>query len=207
MQLNHRPTKVLITGRSGSGKSTYFTRLVLQSRYHYRFVFDHEAEFQARTKYPAATVPEELSVQLASRRLVLYDPAAMFPGKTAEAFAFFCEWAFEICDRLPGTKLFACDELQKLTGTAQVPWEFACILETGRRRGIDLVCISQAPNLVHNRVRNSLTECVTFAHNDENAIAFLEDVGFEAERIRGLAAGQFLSRNLVNGAVETGRVF
>jgi ABC-type polar amino acid transport system ATPase subunit len=146
--------KILITGRSGSGKSTYFTRLVLQSRYHYRFVFDHEAEFQQRTKYPAATSAAELSEQLAGRRLVIFDPAELFPGRTPEAFQ-----------------------------------------------------ISQAPNLIHNRVRNSLTECVTFVHNDENAIVFLEDVGFDPERIRNLSPGEFIARSLVDGTEDRGKVF
>jgi hypothetical protein len=207
MQLTHRPTKLLITGRSGTGKSTYFTRFVLGSRYHFRFVFDHEGEFQQRTRYPAAVTQEDLVNHLDARRMVIFDPAAMFPGRTQEAFAFFCEWVFVVCEHLPGRKLFACDELQKLTGTAAVSWEFACILETGRRRGIDLAMISQAPNLIHNRVRNSLTECVTFVHNDANAVQFLLDVGFGEEDVRNLAPGAFICRDLVTQTKETGRVF
>lgn len=207
MLLHHRPTKVLITGRSGSGKSTYFTRFVERSRYAWRFIFDHEGEFAARTRRPAALDAATMAGQLGQTRQVVYDPARMFPGRTLEAFAFFCEWCFEIAERLPGKKLFSCDELQKLTGTNQVSWELSCLLETGRRRGIDLVMISQAPNLIHNRIRNSLTECVTFVHNDGNAVKFLEEVGFDAERIRHLAPGQYLCRSLVTGAEEAGRVF
>jgi GTPase SAR1 family protein len=205
MDLAHRPTKVLITGKSGSGKSTYYTRFV-QNTEAKRFIFDHEGEFAFRTGLKAATGAREL-LDRVSRPYVIFDPVEMFPGDTEAGFAFFCQWSFEMGSRLPGTKLFACDELQKLGGTNTVPWELALLLETGRRHSIDTVFIAQQPNLIHNRIRNQLTEVVSFAQLDDNAIHFLADVGFKEDELRALQPGQYVVRNLNSGAESRGRIF
>jgi ABC-type dipeptide/oligopeptide/nickel transport system ATPase component len=207
MQLAHRPTKLLITGKSGSGKSTYFTRFVTSWPAAWRFIYDHEGEFAQRTGLPAAHTPREMLEHLSARRWVIFDPAAAFPGDVQRGFAFFSEWAFSVSQRLQGKKLFCCDELQKLTGTNQVGWELACVVETGRRYEIDTCFISQQPNLIHNRLRNCLSEVATFAQVDANAIQFLAEVGFNEESVRALRPGEYLCRNLNTGAEERGRVF
>lgn len=207
MKLSHKPTKLLITGKSGSGKSTYYTRFITHWPATWRFIYDHEGEFSARTGMPPATTAEGMLAHLQARRWVVYDPARMFPGDIHAGFAFFSEWAFTLSQRLAGLKLFACDELQKLVGTAAMPWELACVVETGRRYQIDTAFISQQPNLIHNRLRNCLTEVATFCQVDANAIAFLADVGFREEEVRGLRPGQFICRNLNTDAEERGSVF
>lgn len=207
MVLSHRPTKLLITGKSGSGKSTYFTRFVLGWPAAWRFIYDHEGEFAQRTGLPAAHSPREMLEHLQRRRWVIYDPARDFPGDVIRGFDFFCEWCFTVSQRLPGKKLVGCDELQKLTGTNQVSWELACIVETGRRYEIDTAFISQQPNLIHNRLRNALTEVATFCQVDANALQFLVGVGFDEAEIRGLRPGEYSVRNLNTGAGERGRVF
>jgi hypothetical protein len=35
----------------------------------------------------------------------------MFPGQAPEAFAFFCQWAFNASRRGPGKKVFLADEV------------------------------------------------------------------------------------------------
>lgn len=190
MLINHKPTKVLITGSSGTGKSTYFTRLVLNSTQDKIFVFDHEGEFSFRTGKEPCRRSEELGERL-KEKYIVYDPSDEFPGDTANAFNFFCDYVFTVSEHLPGTKLFASDEMQKILGTDSLPYEFCCIVETGRRRGIDTVFIYQQCNLMHNRLRNQLTEIVTFRHIDKRALIFLEELCFDPEEIRRLARGEF----------------
>lgn len=207
MQLAHRPSKVLVTGRSGTGKSTFWSAHLVKTPAHLKFVFDHEGEFSHRAGVRPATTTQELAAATWSGPWVIYDPYRMFPGELDQAFAFFSAFAFETSTRMPGRKLFACDELQKMVGTSEVPAEFRTVLETGRRYGLDAVMISQAPNLIHNRVRNQLTEIVTFAHLDPRAVEWLECAGFDSDRVRALRPGQYMARDLVSGTWREGRVF
>ena len=206
MQLDHRPYKLLVTGASGTGKTTYWTRYLLGTVAQLKFVFDHEGEFAFRNKIRAATTPEELGIG-AHQGWCVFDPGRMFPGDLPSAFNFFCEWAFQVSSRTNGRKLFACDELQTQVGTNQISRELALVLETGRRYGLDAAMISQQPNLIHNRIRNQLTEAVSFRQLDQSAMEWLEGVGFDPEALRGLPDGAYLDRNLKSGAVASGRLF
>jgi hypothetical protein len=207
MQLSHRPNKILVTGKSGSGKSTYFTRYLCHARYDFKFVFDGEGEFSERTGLPAAYDPDQLLDQLECRRWVIFDPVELFPGQTPAGFNFFCDWSFSLSQQLPGQKLFGCDELQKWTGTNALPQELGLVVDTGRRYGLDFAAVSQRPNRIHNSVRDALSECVAFAHQDSNALEFLLDVGFDEEELRTLQPGEFIARNLNSGVHDRGRVF
>lgn len=204
MDLRHRPSKILITGKSGSGKSTYFTRYVANAPHRFKFIFDHEGELAYRLKLSPAISDGDLLDDLPGG-WVLFDPVELFPGDTPGGFNFFCEWVFNVATALPGEKLFCCDELQKLIGTNTCPWEFALLYETGRRYGVDVVIISQQPNLIHNRVRNPLTEVVTFAQMDPNAMEFLEAYQFNPDEVRALQPGEFLCRR--TDQQVRGRVF
>ncbi len=205
MDLRHRASKLLITGRSGTGKSTYWTRYVCQAPHRYKFLFDHEGEFSYRLGLPACLTDQDLLAAVPGG-WILFDPVELFPGDTPAGFDYFCEWSFQVSTVLPGEKLFACDELQKLIGTNACPWEFCLLYETGRRYGIDTVLISQQPNLIHNRIRNPLTEVITFQQMDGNAMEFLESYQFDAGQVRSLAPGEFICRQ-VSGAETRGRVF
>lgn len=83
-----------------------------------------------------------------------------------------------------------------MTGTAQANRELQTLLETDRRYGIDAVMVSQQCHCLHNRIRNQLTEVVTFQHVEDRALKFLLEVGFDEAAVRGLTPGQFIARNL-----------
>jgi hypothetical protein len=201
MNISHRPNKILVTGASGCGKTTYFLRYILGSDYSWYFIFDHQGELASRLGIPAITSLDMLPVALA-HGVVLYDPAIDWPGRTMEAFAFWCEWCFAVSQKLRGKKLFCCDEIQNLITTSYIPTECCMVLETGRRHEVDAILISQAPNLIHNRVRNMITEFVTFAHVDKLPIEWLVQVGFTSEEVRGLQPLECLARNVKNGAKD-----
>lgn len=204
--LDHRPTKLLITGKSGSGKTTYWERFVVGSRYEHTFVFDQERELCVRLGIDPAETFADLEAAM-GEGIVIWDPSIEYPGRLEEAFAFFCEWVFEVGKTLPGKKLFCADELQKIVGTDDIAWELALVLETGRRHGIDAALVSQAPHLIHNRIRNMLTEVVTFAHVDARAIKWHTEVGFEEDEIRALVPGEYLARNMDTGRADRGRLW
>lgn len=137
----------------------------------------------------------------------IFDPSAMFPDHLEDGFRFWCEFAFQASTARPGRKIAACDELQVLVGTNQVSPELCLVLETGRRYGLDFAAISQAPNLVHNRIRNQLTEVVAFVTVDPRGLEWLEAVGFDPDQVRTLRPGAYLARSLISGAQTAGAVF
>jgi hypothetical protein len=210
MNLEHKSSKVLITGQSGTGKSTFWTRYVLGHGAAFKFVFDHEGEISFRLHHRAAFTAGELGVAAASG-FCIFDPSRMFAGRLPEAFAFFCRFVFDFSSHLKAYasrgKLFACDEVQQFLTPGAVPAEFATVLECGRRYSLDVVCVAQAPNILHNRLRNQLSEVVAFRALDENALRFLEGVGFQPESVRRLPDGAFIAANLRSGRQVPGRVF
>lgn len=204
MQLAHKPTKLLITGCSGSGKSTYWTRYVLNCWHDKIFIFDHEAEYCFRNALePCYEITEDI---VKNNRYVIYDPSEQFPGATQSGFNYFAELVFEVAKTLPGTKLFATDELQKIVDVHTVTYELALLIETGRRYGVDTAFVTQQPNLIHNRLRNQLTELVTFRHLDERAIKFLMELGFDPETILLLQDLEFQSLDLRTLDLRRGKI-
>jgi hypothetical protein len=197
-------TKTLITGRSGRGKTTLFLERICASQAQTFFVFDHEGEFAAHARRPAAKYPDQMIEQL-NRGFVLYDPEQMFPGDLPAAFDFYCEWSFEMAGTRPGKKLFCCDELQKLVGTNTISHELALVMETGRRRGLDFLGIAQGMNLVHNRVSGQLSEVVTFHQVNHRSIEALESMGFNGDEVRALGMGEYLALDLDAGEFTRGQ--
>lgn len=219
MDLKHRPSKVVISGNSGSGKSTFGTAVLLNSPQTYKFVFDWEGELRERIGFAAARDADGLTKQL-EQGWVIFDPDEMFPEEMedslAEALDWFAGWVFSIKKAINEeakekglpfpTALFYCDEVQEICDTHTMPRGLKTILERGRRQGIDSMIVTQQPNIIHNRVRNQLTEVVAFSQVDENAVTFFEDLGLDGEDIRGLAEGQWRLLNRRTRTFQWGHI-
>lgn len=207
MQLEHKPSKLLITGKSGCGKSTFFNRYLLNCWHHKVFVFDHEGEFAYRNGVPPCY--EITAEHILANRYIAFDPTVKFPGDLNGAFDYYCELCFlasKSAELASLQKLFATDELQKVVSTTQVTYELALLIETGRRYGIDTAFVSQQPNLIHNRLRNQLTEVVSFAQIERRATVFLEDLGFDAADLATLDELEFLDLDLRTMQLQRGNL-
>lgn len=209
-QFDHRGEKRLITGTSGTGKTTLFWAQLRAEKARLKFVFDHQGEFSSRFKVAPVFDIEGLCEKTSLGGYVCFDPARMIAGGSFRdesgrlspnqmAFAFFCDYVFEVSQTLKGRKILACDELQKLVSNRDEPQELLVILDTGRRYQLDCFFISQAPNRIHNAVRNQLTVIYTFRQMDANAVKYLADNGFDENEIRNLQNGCYLWRNLDSG--------
>lgn len=201
---SHPSCKVLVTGTSGTGKTTLYEQLIRRQHCRVWFVYDHQGEFRQRFKKIAVRNADELIDKTAKGGWVVFDPIDTFPGKTRDGFEFFCDYVFEVSQKMAGRKIFCCDEIQMMQDTGKEPENLLKIIETGRRFQIDCFFISQSCNRLHNAVRNQLTEVYTFRQSDSNALKYLEENGFAPDKVRSLPNGRYIHRNLHTGEIREG---
>jgi len=221
MEIKHKSAKTGIVGMSGTGKTIYlFSELV--NRVGTRFFFDQEGQHESYlapkgVKYRLLLTEDDFldfenddaPKKAEDGELVIFDPVKLYEGRSTDAFNFFCEWVFELSKRedwKPLPKLFGVDELQTLISTDDITFYLSCVLETGRRYMLDWVSIQQAFNLVHNRLRNQLTEIVAFRTIERQALKFLEDLGFEPEQVKALPDLSYIRRDLKLSTTVEGEI-
>ncbi len=198
LMLHHEPTKVLCVGMSGCGKTLWANQFILRSRYLYYFIFDHDGQFAQRNKLKAALTAPQMLAQLKRERFVLFNPTEMFSDITA-GFDWFCSYAYAMSERLPGTKLIFCDELQDLTGVNRIPENVRKVLVSGRNRGLDFLACTLQYNMLHNSIRGQATVTVAFKTEEDLALKALVERGFRADEIAALKPGEYVQRNARTG--------
>lgn len=212
MLIHHRPTKTIVSGKSGSGKTTYFQRLLengFRAYWQTVFLFDWQGEMSQRLNMPAVDSWEQLPEALKTG-FVIYDPSRDFENNMETGLCAFSKWAFEICKQAPEAakypRLFACDELQLLMGVNNIFPEVQAIVQTGRRMGLDMAIVSQQLNEMHNIFRSQTTERITFQHEDAYVLGVIDKWGFDPQLVKLLNTGEYLWRN-DRGENGRGRLF
>jgi hypothetical protein len=191
---------------TGSGKTTFALRYLQGVSASCRFVFDDLGQCAARLKLPHAGTAAELEAALATR-WVLFNPHRMFPGDTAGAFRFFCQWAYDCARRGPGKKVFLVDELWKFCSPNQIPKELATVAQTGRVENLELVTATQLPHKIHASITGQSTEIVCFRLDEELALDKVEDLGASRQDVQSLGLGRFAAWNRLTRSRLDGRVF
>jgi hypothetical protein len=211
MQVHHKPTKIIVTGQSGSGKTTYVIRFIRNSSdYQHVIIFDHKLEFCEREKIEPCFDRDSLVERIvAGDKLVSYSPLEDFPGNSIAGFSWFCEWCYEIARAIESRRiLFVCDEFNRFTDNNSVGWEFTQAIEDGRLWGLDFIGTAHGGNQVHNRIRSQFTEVVAFHTEDKTPLEFLEEQGFDCDEVRSLAIpGEFITKDCVKTKFVRGKLF
>ena len=204
-----------MTGSSGTGKTTYWLEYLHKCEHALKLVFDAEGEFVQRGKHgilchDVETLNrscEEVFAGESKSNIVLFDPSVRYPGNTEFAFDWFCDWAFQMAQQTENVpKVLATDELQNCIGTDIIPESFRKVLETGRRYSLDFAGITQALNLIHNRVRNQITELVAFRTTEERALSYMKSKGCECDEISELPDLHFHAYDLRAGDMFRGKL-
>lgn len=208
MQIDHKPTKLVIVGASGTGKTTLLCGYLYGADATRVFVFDHQGELAARLSQPSLlSLAAVFSAVEKGEKWIVYDPCDEYPGALDFAFETFCALIFDVCRAEDGRKLLVVDDLQEVADAKNLPEGFRKIWQTGRRAGLDCVLISHGMNETSSKVRNGITEVIAFANVDKRALEFLDALGFDAEVIRALPSGEYRGRNIRYGGQYKGNVF
>lgn len=205
LNFSHEPTKIVAVGMSGCGKTRWANEFILRSRYDCYFVFDHDRQFSTRNQLKPAMSAAQILPQL-KRGFVVFDPSEMF-SDTKAALEWFARYAYLMSERLHGTKLFFCDELQDNVGTQTVSEFVRRVLVSGRNRGLDFLACSLQYNMIHNAIRGQATQTIAFKTEEATALKALTERGFKAEEITALRPGEFIQRNARDGSEVRGKVF
>jgi hypothetical protein len=202
LQYDAKITCTLVTGKSGSGKTTFALRyLVSERNFTTRFIFDYRGEFSARLKLPPAETVEELPCA-AEEGFCIFAPGTMFPGRLPEAFAFFCKWAFDYSFHLPGRKLLLIDEVWKYCSPHKIPTELAEVIQEGRKHGLETMFMTQRPHMVNGVITNEVTELVCFKLAEPAALERIEFFGVDIAEIQALPKGTFVAVNVDDDGAE-----
>lgn len=196
----------LVVGASGTGKTTFVLRYLVNRQFVCRFVFDYDTQVSRRLGIPGARTPEECEAALRSR-WVLFDPNLVWPGRHAEAFAWFCSWSFEAAGRGAGRKVLVVDEVWRYCNNWTLPEPLATCIQTGRVRELDLVFATQRPNKLNEAITGETTELVCFRLQGSNAKKVIADLGGDPDEVAGLPKGSFVSHHCGTGAEVRGRVW
>ncbi|MCI0352013.1 MAG: hypothetical protein L0Z53_21545 [Acidobacteriales bacterium] len=211
MNRAHKLNRVIICGASGTGKTTLYAERILASKARWKFVYDPEEEFSEITGMPVAKTVEEMQAHLAARGIVVFNPEQLFSqgdDELGEGFVFFCRWVFEVSERLPGLKLLAADEIQDFTpnnSNQLLPRSIKRVMDKSRKRKLDSIFNTNAPNELHPGLRRQVTEIVSFKQVDVLPVDWLEERGFDRAELEALPPrGGYVVRNSMTGEMKKG---
>ncbi|HEV2391070.1 MAG TPA: hypothetical protein VG146_01770 [Verrucomicrobiae bacterium] len=197
----------LIVGMSGSGKSTFAYRYLLNAPAACRFLFDDLGRAATRLNLRPCYTSAELEAALASR-WVIFNPARMFPdGDYKAAFRFFCDWVYAASQRGPGKKLVLVDEIWQWQDREDIPRELDRLVRLGREEDTELVSATQSPSLINASITGQSTELVCFRLDEPKELACVRRLGADAEAVQGLPLGSFLSWNRLTRTKLSGKLF
>jgi len=200
------PANTLIVGMTGSGKTTFAIRYLLNVQATCRFVFDDLGRFATRLKTRPCYTALDLETALGTR-WVIFNPHRMFQGETEKAFRFFCQWVYDASCRGPGKKLCVVDELWQWCSPHAIPKELALVCQTGREENLELVNCTQLPHRVNASIIGQSTELVCFRLDERLALDCVAGYGIDRQTASNLPLGHYVARNRLSGGMLKGRMW
>ncbi len=200
------PAHTLVVGMTGSGKTSFTIRYLLNVVCACRFLFDDGGRFSRRLRVTPAYTARQVEAALASR-WVLFNPCKMFPDDYAAGFAWFCQWVFDCAGRGPGLKVLTVDELWQWADARTIPRQLRLCTQAGRERGVQLFTATQEPHRVNSTIVGQASELVCFRLQEPKAWECIKDLGADVEQVSQLPLGSFIAYNRLSGAQLAGRLF
>lgn len=200
------PLHTLVVGMTGSGKTTFTIRYLLNCVCAARFLFDDGGRFSRRLKMKPAYTAREVEAALASR-WVVFNPCRMFPDDFAKGFNWFCEWVYNCAQRGPGVKVLCVDELWQWADARMIPRGLRLCTQAGREHGVQLFTCTQEPHRVNSAIVGQCPELVCFRLQEPKAWKCVSDLGADAGKISALPLGSFIAWNRLSGRQLAGQMW
>jgi len=208
-----QPKLTLIVGMTGSGKTTFVNRYLLNDQSAAcRFIFDDLNRTWPRLKLPPSYTQRQLESSLASRWSA-FNPLRLFPGDTKTALRWWCRWVFHAASRGPGKKMVVIPEVWRHCNPDTIPVELALLAQAGRELNVELIVDTQRPEQVNASITGGATELVCFKLISDQALRAVEklwrDSGIAAPRetVAALPLGTFIAWNRLSGGSLAGKLF
>ncbi len=199
------PAATLIVGMTGSGKSTFAYRYLVNAPAACRFIFDDLGRAASRLGINPAYTANEIEAALASK-WVVFNPCRMFDDKRM-AFRWFCHWVYHASRRGTGKKFFLVDELWQFCTDESIPKELQLVSNAGREENIELITATQQPELINPSITGAATELVCFRLAQPDGLRVVGKLGADREAVSGLPLGAYVAYNRLSGGLATGTVF
>ena len=201
LQFQNKREVTICAGTGQTGKSTFAIRYLLNAPLAVRYVFDDEGEYSQRLGIAPAGNAYDLNKALLTG-WVLFDPDVLFPGRHADAFKFFCDWAFQTASCIPGKKVLVADEIWRHCTPQSIPDELANVCQTGRKRGLGLMVNTQLPTALNRSLLSLCSEMIFFRLNFDAALDLAARRGFDPDQVKTLPDLHFISRTDQGGELR-----
>ena len=188
---------VLITGKTGSGKSVLMKDLLLKQER--CIIFDSILEYPEQDPpFPALFIYNYrdlinylINNQHKPYKIVfvpLQDPKSEIQLKTGETLTIFelvCKVAYETLNNVT----FAVEEIANFMNKNSCPLYFDKIIRLGRHSSISIACTTQRPADMHPNLKAQCTRFISFKQHLPNDIEWIRQIiGDEAFALKDLEA-------------------
>jgi len=204
--MTDEPQHTLVVGMTGSGKTTFTIRYLLNVTCACRFLFDDRSRFSRRLRVTPAFTARQVEEALPTR-WVIFNPVQMFPDDYAAGFAWFCQWVYECAGRGPGLKVLVVDELWQWADSRAIPRTLRLCTQAGRERGVQLLTGTQEPHRVNSSIVGQAAELVCFRLQEPKAWNCIRELGADPDLVGALPLGSFVSYNRLSGGKLAGKLF
>lgn len=208
---DYSSTKVCVIGRSGRGKSTYARKLLVEWKAGLKFAFDHKDELKNKAGFQQARNSAEAGAALMQTRSICWKPN----GPLRPALSHWLAATFNICKRLPGSKLIHFDEPnltlpqhKSAPETGSDFWHpFQAVMETGREFGVDVLVTAQRANHLHPDFRGQVTRWVIFQTSAGWQKTLADDYGRDFSAATDLPLGWFITYDVEADEISPPQTF
>jgi hypothetical protein len=200
---------VLVTGISGTGKSTFAANLARQTlrKSRFNFFFDPEGQWADWLGGYLCRSMAEAARAISSTGICFYCPDE-FPTQKL-GFEKFCEWFWTFGCSFRGTKRMWHDEINGDIPHSPALYEkhtMQLIIGKGRKRGMQYVGISPEWQTLCTTFRSQFKQIYAFANPDPDCADYMVKKGIPAEEYARLQRGQFIYLETMTRQWKPGKI-